>query len=443
MSYTKSLLFKIVTRSLLVIGVAAGIVFIPNLSVFDEAQLPEITERLSTLVNPNIEGNAVYHLYGLAAASDKDPYTVGRAVVTALQSKHAKGQMAHLTDQETTELYGGNGKWDEEWLKLYPAADCKPREKPDCFAQLLAQVKAQPFSQPRLLVQLERYNKIIKLPHLIEETRLMDYTSPFPSYFVMMPISNLNQANAYNTSGLDGLISTNQADMQFWRMASRDSQTLLGKVLSLAALRRNLSALSYAISKEVELSPTQAKNLQTLLKPLTPEEVSIDKALTGELRFGAENWKTAPKETPEDVSRIIWLLYQPAATSNLTYRQTIKPTFALSKIPAPEFYERAQTPIKALEFSRFNPYNLGGKIELSRNWQLASYIGRGHDLAGIYSLVALQLELKINPPQDVAEVIKSSPYKNPYTEKPFDYDPATKALSFTCFDATDVCKITL
>jgi len=256
-------------------------------------------------------------------------------------------------------------------------------------------------------------------------------------------MGKLSQANAYQTSGLNGLISNSQADMQFWRMALIDSQVLLGKMVTIAALRRNLSALSYAISKETELSPTQAQSLQALLKPLTPEEVSIDKSLTGELRFSAENWKTAPKETPEGVSPIMWLLYQPAATSNLTYRHTIKPTFAMSKMSAPEFYERAQTPIKPIEFSRFNPYNLGGKMDLSRNWQFSPYIGRSHDLAGIYSLVALQLELKINPPQDVAAAIKSSPYKNPYTEKPFDYDPATKALSFQCFEVKDVCKITL
>lgn len=443
MSHARSLLFKITTRSLFVVGLGVGIVLIPNLSIFDEAQLPEITERLSKPVNPNVEGNAAYHLYGLAAASDKDPYTVGKAVVATLQSKHAKGQMANLTEQEAADLYGGNGKLDEVWKPIYPAADCKPREKADCFAQLLAQVKAQPFSQQRLLVQLERYNNFIQLPHLIEEMRLMDYTSPLPNYYIAMQMGKLSQANAYNTSGLDGLISNSQADMQFWRMALIDSQVLLGKMVTIAALRRNLSALSYAISKETELSPTQAQSLQALLKPLTPEEVSIDKSLTGELRFSAENWKTAPKETPEGVSPIMWLLYQPAATSNLTYRHTIKPTFAMSKMSAPEFYERAQTPIKPIEFSRFNPYNLGGKMDLSRNWQFSPYIGRGHDLAGIYSLVALQLELKTNPPQDVAAAIKSSPFKNPYTEKPFDYDPATKALSFQCFEVKDVCKITL
>jgi hypothetical protein len=443
MSHAKSLLFKIITRSLFVVGLGVGIVFIPNLSIFDEAQLPEITERLSKQVNPNIEGNAAYHLYGFAAASDKDPYTVGKAVVATLQSKHAKGEMAHLTEQEAAELYGGNGKWDEEWSAIYPAADCKPREKADCFAQLLAQVKSQPFTQPRLLVQLERYNNIIKLPHLIEEMRLMDYTSPFPNYYIVMQMGKLSQANAYHASGLDGLISNSQADMQFWRMALADSQTLLGRMVTLASLRRNLSALSFAIGKEAELSPTQIQSLQTLLKPLTSNETSMDRALTGELRFGAENWKTAPNETPEGESRILSHLTQPTASANLFYLHTLKPTFALSQMSSKDFYERAQTPVKALEFSRFNPYNLGGKIYLSKNWQLSPYIGRTHDLAGLYSLVALQLELKTNPPQDVIAAIKSSPYKNPYTEKPFDYDPATKALSFQCFEVKDVCKITL
>jgi hypothetical protein len=443
MSHARSLLFKIVTRTLFVVGVGAGIVFIPNLAIFDEAQLPEITERLSKLVNPTVEGNAAYHLYGLGAASDKDAYSVGKAVVATLQSKHAKGEMANLTEQETIDIYGGKEKWDEEWETIYPAASCKPREKADCFAELLAQVKTQPFSQPRLLVQLDRYHNIIKLPHLIEEMRLMDWTSPFPNYYIVMQMGKLSQARAYQDEGLDGLIRSSQADMQFWRMALTDSQTLLGKMVTLASLRRNLSALSYAISKESNLSPAQIQSLQTLLKPLTPDEVNINEALTGELRFSAESWKTAPKETPEGESIVLRLLTQQTASANLFYHHTLKPTFALSQMSAYEFYERAQTPVKALEFSHFNPYNLGGKIYLSKNWQLSPYIGRTHDLTGLYSLVALQLELKTNPPQDVMTAIKSSPYKNPYTDKPFDYDPATKALSFPCFEVKDVCKIFL
>lgn len=443
MSHARPLLFKIITRSLFVVGVGVGIVFVPNLSVFDEALLPEITERLSKPVNPNVEGNAAYHLYGLAAASDKDPYSIGKAVVKTLQSKHAKGEMANLTEQETIDLYGGKEKWDEEWPAIYPAASCNHREKANCFAELLAQVKAQPFSQSRLLVQLERYHNIIKLPHLIEDIHLMDYTSPLPNYYIIMQMGKLSQAKAYQESGLDGLIANTQADMIFWRMTLTDSQTMIGKMVALASLRRNLSAISYAISKEIELSPTQVQSLQTLLKPLTPKEISLDRALTGELRFGVENWKTAPNKMPEGESRILSLLSQPTANANWLYRQTLKPAFAMSKMSASEFYERAQTPTEALEFSRFNPYNLGGKIYLSKNWQYSPYIGRAHDLAGIYSLVALQLELKVNPSQDIMTAIKTSPYKNLYTDKSFDYDPITKGLSFRCFDVKDVCRITL
>jgi hypothetical protein len=244
---------------------------------------------------------------------------------------------------------------------------------------------------------------------------------------------------------LDGLISNSNADMKFWRMALTDSQTLIGRMVSLASLRRNLSALSFAIGKETQLSSEQVQSLKELLKPLTQQEISMENALTGELRFGAENWKTAPNETPDGTwtSRFIRLLWQPKASCNLNYRHTLKPALELSKLSSPEFYERAQTPMKPLEFSRFNPYNLGGKIDLSRNWQYTPYVSRGHDLAGIYSLVALQLELKANQPQDITAAIEASSYKNPYTQKPFDYEPKNKTLSFQCFDMKDVCSINI
>jgi|GEM_PF-790724 len=443
MALVSPLVLKIITRALLVIGLALAIMFVPNLSIFDEKPLPEITDLLSKSINPNIEGNAVYYLYGLAAASDKSPYTVGKNVVATLQSKHSKGEMANLTEQEIADLYGGNGKWDEEWPAIYTAANCNPREKTYCFAELVTQVKTYPFSEPRLRVQLERYRNIIQLSHLIEDTHLMDWTSPLPNYYIMMQMGKLSQAKAYQDSGLDGLINDCQTDMKFWRMALTDSQTLLGRMVSLASLRRNLSALSYAIANEKEVSFAQAQSIQALLNPLTPKEISTAKALIGELKFGVENWQTAPRKIPEGESSILWLLTQPTAWSNWFYQQTLKPAFALDKMSPMEFYEHAQTPIKPLKFSHINPYNLGGKIYQSKNWQFASYIGRAHDVAGIYSLVSLQLELKTHPTQDVIAAIKTSAYKNPYTQKSFDYDAATGSLSFAGFDAKDLCKIVL
>jgi hypothetical protein len=443
MSHARSMLFKIFTRITVVIGLALAIVFIPNLSIFDETLLPEITERLGNPPNPNINGNAIYSLYGISAATGKDPDAVGKSVIQSLQSKHAKGEFANLNRDERTALYSGDEKWDAEWQAAYPAADCTPRKQTNCFSELTADVKQTPLTHPRLIAQLERYHRIIQLPHLIEETRLMDYTSPVPNYSLLMQLGKLSQAYAYQTHGLDELLINSETDMRFWRMALADSHTTLGRMVAIASLYRNLAALSYTIKQQSELSSAQLQQLQALLKPLTTQEVSLEKVLVSELRFGAENWQTAPKAIPEGESIILWTLTQPVAATNWFYRQTLKPAFALNQMSAMKFYEHAQTPTTALAFSRFNPYNLGGKINLAKNWQYAPYIGRAHDLAGIYSLVALQLELKTIARENWPATITSSQYKNPYTKKPFDYNATANSLGFSCFSAADICEISL
>lgn len=443
MSHARSLLFKIITRSLFVVGLGVGIVFIPNLSLFDEALLPEITELLSKPVNPEVDGNANYRFYGLASVSEKDALSVGKEVIHRLQSKHAQGDSATLTEQERAEILGSTDNLDSEWPEIYPAAKCSPRENTGCLEKLIEQIKDKPISNERLLAQLNRYNTIIQQPHMIEDTRLLDYTSPLPAFGPVLNLSRLNQAAAYQQSGIEGLISSVQLEMTFWRMALVESQTLIGRMITINALRGDLLSLSYVINKMPSVTSDHEKNLRALLRPLSSHETNIDAALTSELRLSVNNRDFYSENVPEGIPLSLNFLIQQTASVNLYYKKTIKPGFELGKLSPSEFYERAQTPVKATPISRFNPYNLGGKILQSQNWQLAPYIGRAHDLAGIYSLVALQLDLKTNPPQDVIAAIKSSPYKNPYTEKPFDYDPATKALSFQCFEVKDVCKITL
>lgn len=443
MRHAKPLLFKIITRSLFVVGLGLGIVFIPNLSVFDEDLLPEITDLLSKPVNPEIDGNANYHFYGLASASDKDALTVGKAVIHTLQSKHAKGESATLTEQERAELFGSTDNLDIEWLESYSAAKCSPRENMGCLENLIEQIKDKPLSSERLLAQLNRYKTIIQQPHMIEDTRLLDYTSPLPAYGPVLYLSRLNHATTYQQFGLEGLVSSSQTDMKFWRMALVESQTLIGRMITINALRGDLLNLSFAINKLPSITPALEKNLRELLKPLSPNEINIDAALTSELHLSVNNRDFYSENVPEGISLPLSLLIQQTASVNLYYKKTIKPGLILGKLSPSEFYERAQIPVKATPFSRFNPYNLGGKIAQSQNWQLSPYIGRAHDLAGLYALVALQLELKTNPPQDIIAAIKTSPYKNPYTEKPFDYDTATQTLSFQCFEVKDVCSIRL
>lgn len=445
MSYARTLFIKILTHSVLVIGLALGIVLIPNLAIFDEALAPEISQLLSNPANPDIPGNAATYAYGLAAESSRDMKQVGEKFIAALRDKRVQGKPASLSDQEIKELLGG-GDFDKIWQALYPATKCIPREQDNCFENLLADVKVTPVTNERLHSQIERYRLIIQQPHYIEDICSMDAASPLPNYGPMLQLGKIINADAYLTQGIDGLIETTRADLKFWRIVLSESQTILGKMIALNALRSDLQALSYALSQQSNLSDTQRQELQVLFLPLSTKEIEIDEALLTELRMMIEDKQkfflffTA---TPEGEPWFLNLLVQPTASVNRHFKYTYQPTYNFSKLTAPEFYTRAQASIKPVEFSRFNPYNLGGKIKLSQPGQIADYIGRVHDLAGFYSLVSLQLELTVNTQQDITERIALSSYKNPYTEKPFDYDATTNALSFRCFDVQDTCKIQL
>jgi hypothetical protein len=434
-----------ILRSIAIVcTLAAAIVVVPNLSVFDEAPLPEISQLLKDhLVNPDVEGNAYYYLHGMSASSDKNPLQVGKAIIHTLQSKHANGELANLTETEKAALYGSALNEDDEWQAIMATTNCIPRKKNDCFEQSLAALKNIPYTQARLQTQLARYQKVIHFPHFIEDTARLDYTSPFPSFLLITKMGELSQTKSYSESGLDGLISSSQLDMGFWRRVLTDSQTLIGKMVSIASLRRDLDGLNYGIRNASALTEKQIEQLQLILAPLNREEISMQPMLIGELRFGVENWRTAPKVIPEGQSYLLWTLTQPMATANWHYRQSLKPALALDQLSPGEFYEQAQTPTPALTFSRVNPYNLGGKLSLVKNAKYTDYLGRAHDLAGIYRLLSLQVELKEIPPADWPVSIKNSRHKNPYTQKAFDYDAVTRIVSFRCFDPKDQCGIRL
>ncbi|MEN0039517.1 MAG: hypothetical protein AAGC78_20745 [Cellvibrio sp.] len=445
MSHAKALLIKILTRSTFVTGLALGIVLIPNLAIFDEALAPEISQLLSNPANPDIPGNAAPDAYGLAAESSRDIKQVGEKFIAALRDKRAQGKSASLSEQEIKDFLGGSD-FDKTWQALYPAAKCVPREYDNCFENLLADINVTPITNERLHSQIERYRLIIQQSHYIEDIRSMDSASPLPSYGPMLQLGKIINADAYLTKGIDGLIETARADLKFWRIVLGESQTILGKMIALNALRGDLQALSYAISQQPALSDKQRQELQNLLLPLGREEIAIDEALLTEFRMMVENRQTFFlffSATPGNESWFLNLLVQPTASVNRYFKYAYQPSYNFSKLTAPEFYMRAQAPIRPVEFSRFNPYNLGGKIKLSQPWQIADYIGRAHDLAGIYSLVSLQLELTAAAQQDISERIASSSYKNPYSEKSFDYDAKTNTLSFRCFDVKDTCKIRL
>lgn len=431
----------------LAIGIALGTLLIPNLSIFDEDLQPEIRKLITT---PSVDifqaDNAAIAIYGLASHSSLDAHKVGEQLLRKLQKKHLQQKPAALSDGELEQLLNGKDL-DKEWQNSYPVTGkCNPRDQLHCFATGLTELKATPIINERLLAQLERYKNIRAQSRYIDDIHSLDFSSPLPNYSVALQLSRLATIDAYLHAGLDGLIAESTSDMQFWQMVLRDSQTLIGKMVAINALRGNLLALSYAISAAENLSDIQSALLDKQIKPLTSPDFNFAAAVTGE--FLMMNNSTAQFRewmfSRDDMKQ--WLLYpltQTNASINMGYARFYQPAIALSQVASSAFYQQVQLPPQPLEFSRLNPYNLGGKINLVPPLPYYSYIGRGHDLTGIYEMLRLQLDIKRTQPIDIAQFIKTSNAKNPYTQQVFDYDEQHRQLSFRCFDAKDICSIQL
>lgn len=447
MHYTSSPLIKIITRTLIVIGLALGVLLIPNLSIFDEELLPEITNQLGKKPEQvDVTGNAALYVYGLNAESSLDIKTAGETLLAQLRKKHRSGEQASLSDEETNAIFNGSD-FDKTWEALYPSAiKCNPRDQLDCIANVITEIEANPITNERLLIQIERYGIIRQQPHFIEDISYLDFTSPLPNYAITLQLSRLLAAEAYLTKGIDGLIDSASQDLAFWRLVLKEGQSLIGKMVALNAIRGNLLALSYAIRKEPTLTVEQISNLQLLLNPITHEDANIDNAFKADFRVmvnSIDQFLDLMTNTGDIKQLMLYPMTQANATINLSYQQLYKPAIKLSQMPPADFYEHTQTPTKPFKFSRLNPYNLGGKINMYTPWEYSPYIGRVHDLTGLYTLVRLQLELKISIPDDIITAVKTSKFKNPYTQKPFEYDSTKKELGFRCFEVRDACRIQL
>lgn len=446
MSHPSSLFIKIITRILLVIGLALGILLIPNLLIFDEQLSPEITALLGKPIQADSTGNAAVYIYGMNAESSLDLKVAGEALLAELRKKHNRGEPASLSDEEVGIIFNGHD-FDKTWPELYPTAlKCNPRDQIDCFESILNELKATPITNERLLTQIERYRFIVEQLYFSEDVSYLDFTSPVPNYAISLQLSRLLAAEAYLHHGMDGLIESTSQDIKFWHIVLKEGQSLLGKMVAINALRGNLFALSYGISKEPKLTENQIRNLRSLVNPIANKDVNIEDAIKADFHImvnSIEQFLDLISTTGETKQWLLYPMTQPNATINLSYRQFYKPAITLSQMSPVDFYESAQTPTQPFEFSRMNPYNLGGKFNMPGPWRYSGYIGRVHDLTGLYALVRLQLELKINASDDVLAAIRASSFKNPYTQKPYDYDTNKKELGFRCFDMKDACRIQL
>jgi hypothetical protein len=419
----KGLLMRAV---ILLAALVAATLFI-NLSWFDEPLHPDLAALLPA--QPvSMDDNAYPLFYGLMAADDRDPRSAGLEIIARLRDRYQRGEPVGLSDDEMSQILGSpDTTRDDAWRDGIESIGCNSRFEIDCAERMIADVGDADRTYPRLSVLLRRYEQILASPRF-EENQEFDVTTPIPSYALQIP--RIRLALSFNRDPLPVFLAKVEQSFDFWKLMLRDGQSLIAKMIALAAIRNDLSFLSAAM-KARDFNDAELEILSRFLSPLTSAELDIGETFLAEMRIALLSQKPiyiGPAELP----LLTRLFMQDRATTNESYTTVFLPLRLRASLGSEEFFrQRGYEPLR-YDVRAFPPplYNLGGKLELSRmlaNGSLQDYISRAHDLNGRILLVMLQAEIearsesRLSSTQNIERIVRSSPTRNPYTGAPMDY----------------------
>ncbi|MDH5631267.1 MAG: hypothetical protein OEY96_14045 [Gammaproteobacteria bacterium] len=432
------------------------IVLLINLSIFDEELDPEIQELIKPKPLVLSPDNAYFAYMGISASADKDMMESGMAFV----KRYAENRNNGIDDMLTQDYLETLGKRIPDTL-----GDnfefCSVRKQNDCVSKINKQIADMPADDPLLLLQLQRYQTMIKLQKF-EYPFQFSNMSLLPGYSPILKLNKIQISTISQQLNNSKIIKNLIADIKFWRMALDQDNLLIGKMIALEPLWSDLGFLSDFIRKN-NLNEKQIQKIKSFLLPLSNDEKDFIATFDTEFIY-VHHFLANPNldylAEQNNMFYVFLALYQPNASINMHYRSYVQPMKDLSELSLADFLFYLENCKNGIEqdnvdcihdniptpsyFNLSNYYNLTGKFMLSyAAWPIEDYIARVHDLNTMIRLVNLQLSLKTVDKELIPQAIKESEFNNPYTNKPMDYDAENGWLSFECLDKSSVCKVKL
>ena len=444
-----SLAKKLSLSFLTVFLVLVFIVSLVNLSVFDEELDPELISLLTSSEIPANRENALYALWGLEAAAQKNIVDTGIALVHQYRSNKELKNHDGLSSSDYLNILGGKNL-DDHWKNKIE--NCVARKQSNCSSLLNTQLHDQPIKSERLELMLARYQQIIAMSKF---QQINDHTiaSPLPPYGTLMKLKSIHLARILISDNFEEFYTHMQNDLRFWKMLLAQGDSILDKMIAVVSIWSDIHTISEYVTKHKITSSVQLSDLQALLNTLTPEELDIGESFIFEQRaFGEYLGSYADDKT---ASPLNWL-FQPNATINAYNRLFTQKLVQLSAQSSMNFYKTIGEThngelvccfkeLAALRtFSPSSIYNYGGKLILSTSsFQAQDYIARVHDLNGMLSLVRLKLSLQSVNPSEITHAVSASIERNLYNQQPLEFDSDQTRLGFNCLDKSSVCSVGL
>ena len=137
-----------------------ALVLVINLSIFDEELNPEVAAMFEKQQVAIERDNAYIAMWGITADNDKNFMDAGIELMERHAEINSNSEQSVITDLDIEQILGERGL-DRAWLDQYKS--CRARTKNGCLGEMSEFLKNNPIQNPRLLMMLERYSRMVKL----------------------------------------------------------------------------------------------------------------------------------------------------------------------------------------------------------------------------------------------------------------------------------------
>lgn len=298
---------------------------------------------------------------------------------------------------------------------------------------------------------LDRYEQLCSLPRYVEPLTY-GFSGPFPRFSSArngQRLKLLLLARQASRGDLTGALANLRDDMAFWRLAARNSETLISKIISLSALQIDIQ-LAAELGASRHLTPPEVALVQELLHPFDKGETSFVKVFHGEALFsyyGMEQnaWNLLQHWGPDR------LIFKHNATSNRVHAYYFE--FARQADLMPNLYAEAK---KQPDKRKADPFKIGIPFLYNPSGELlvqiakpvlSGYIERGHNVEGLRRLALLKIQAhaeNILPEQMQAYLgSHAAVLSDPYTGKPMTWDAKNRRVFFPKLSEAGTVEIKL
>lgn len=391
--------------------------------------------------------NSYLLMLGFGGPPDSDPYELG---IERRNWMTRAGLEFDPAEDPVPGNYDFRARRSDAIAEL--AASCSEPETTDCPTLLEEKPEVIDEWLRREDWLLRRYYTLISMSGF-QEAVPFELLAPLPPYDVVSQGQQLLIADAWVRAGkrdVEGLRGRLDTDLRYWRMVLRNSDVLITKMMSTAAIIRHFKLGNLVIRRLPENLVAESVP-DSWRAPLTRDERSLRRSLAGEWRFfdtmnrriAAEsaspvgNWLDPGSDSPLD--RIGWIVmkpfWQPQDLSNRCASMMLKLGRVLD---APmESMPEAFVEADRIQDGTFQPfgrlYNVTGDLIMSwDSWSLSQYAARVSDLEGVRRIALLAAELRAAgiAVDNVARSLTISDIADPYAGDPFTWDDCEDAVVF-------------